>query len=61
MLAREAGQVLTEIAPAGMAMVFDKFKHLLHEDEVDRSAQYAIQELFIVRRNDFKDNPGVPE
>lgn len=57
----EVGQVLSEVSPAGMNLIFNKFKTILHEGEVERRVQYAIEHLFAVRKNKFESNPGVPK
>lgn len=55
----EAGQILSEITPAGSNAVFERFKSLLHEGEVDQKAQYSIENLFAIRKTGFKEHPGV--
>lgn len=55
----EVGQVLTETTPAGANAVFETFKSLLHEAEIDQKAQYSIENLFAIRKTGFKEHPGV--
>ena len=55
----EAGQILSEITPAGANAIFQRFKTLLHEGEVDQKAQYSIQNLFAIRKTSFKNHAGV--
>ena len=57
--AKECGQVLTELIPAGVHVVFDRLKGILHEGETSRRVQYTIENLFAIRKNKFKDYPGV--
>lgn len=57
----EVGQVLSEVSPAGINLIFNKFKTILHEGEVERRVQYAIEHLFAVRKNRFENNPGIPK
>lgn len=38
----EVGQVLSEITPAGATAIFQRFKGLLHEAEIEQKAQYSI-------------------
>lgn len=55
----EAGQVLFELSEVGVNLVFERFKTLLHEGEVVKKVQFAIEKLFAVRKNNFKENPGL--
>lgn len=55
----EVGQVLSELTPAGANAIFDRFKSLLHEAEIEQKAQYSIENLFAVRKTGFKEHPGV--
>lgn len=56
---KEAGQVLADLSPAGVNAIFERFKQILHEGEIDRKVQYSIENLFAIRKNKFKDHPGV--
>ena len=56
---KEVGQVLTDLVPAGVNAVFERFKQILHEGEIDRKVQYSIENLFAIRKNKFKDHIGV--
>lgn len=42
------------------AAVFERFRAILHEGQIDRKVQYTIEALFGVRKNQFKDNPAIP-
>ena len=55
----EAGQILSELTPAGVNSIFERFKGILHEGEIDRRVQYSIENLFAIRKNKFKDHIGV--
>lgn len=55
----ECGQVLSETTPAGVNAIFERFRHILHDGKIQRRVQYTIEKLFIVRKNRFKENPGV--
>ena len=57
----ECGQVLSETTPAGVNAIFERFRHILHEGKIQRRVQYVIEKLFTVRKNRFKENPGVIE
>jgi pre-mRNA-splicing factor CWC22 len=56
---KEAGQVLTELTPRGTHAVFERFRAILHEGEIDKRVQYIIEGLFAVRKNGFADFPSV--
>mmetsp|Transcript_13206 Transcript_13206/g.9275 ORF Transcript_13206/g.9275 Transcript_13206/m.9275 type:complete len:154 (-) Transcript_13206:1014-1475(-) len=55
----ECGQVLTEVTPAGVNAIFERFRNILHEGEIDRRVQYNIEKLFAVRKSKFANHPGV--
>lgn len=55
----QCGQVLTEITPAGVNAIFDRFRSILHEGQIEKRVQYTIEKLFQVRKNRFKDHIGV--
>ncbi|KAI9905013.1 hypothetical protein N3K66_001542 [Trichothecium roseum] len=58
---REVGQYLEEMQPAISMAVFDQFRNILHEADIDKRTQYMIEVLFQVRKDKFKDNPAVKE
>lgn len=55
----ECGQVLTDITPGGVNTIFERFKSILHEGEIDKRVQYSIENLFAIRKTKFKDHPGI--
>ena len=55
----ECGQVLTDVTPAGVASIFERFRAILQDGEVNKRCQYTIEKLFKVRKLKFKDNPGI--
>ncbi|KAJ5143362.1 MIF4-like type 1/2/3 [Penicillium bovifimosum] len=60
-LTREVGQHLEEMnAPIALA-VFDQFRNILHEADIDKRVQYMIEVLFQVRKDQYKDNPAIKE
>jgi pre-mRNA-splicing factor CWC22 len=60
-LTREVGQHLEEMsAPIALA-VFDQFRSILHEADIDKRVQYMIEVLFQVRKDRYKDNPAIKE
>ncbi|KAF5660534.1 CWC22-like protein [Fusarium circinatum] len=60
-LTREVGQYLEEMQPSIAMAVFDQFRNILHEADIDKRTQYMIEVLFQVRKDKFKDNPAVKE
>jgi pre-mRNA-splicing factor CWC22 len=51
--------VLSEITPAGVNAIFESFRTILHEGEIDKKVQYTIENLFAVRKTKFAAHPGV--
>ncbi|MCJ1478507.1 pre-mRNA-splicing factor cwc22 [Lambiella insularis] len=60
-LTREVGQHLEEMSGAIALAVFDQFRSILHEQDIDKRVQYMIEVLFQVRKDKYKDNPAVKE
>ncbi|KAJ5718997.1 hypothetical protein N7493_007452 [Penicillium malachiteum] len=60
-LTREVGQHLEEMNPPIAHAVFDQFRNILHEADIDKRVQYMIEVLFQVRKDRYKDNPAVKE
>ncbi|KAJ1724143.1 pre-mRNA-splicing factor cwc22 [Coemansia erecta] len=58
---REVGAFLLESAPRVLSAVFDTFRSILHEADIDKRIQYMIEVLFQIRRDGFKDSPIIPE
>ncbi|KAK5990023.1 Pre-mRNA-splicing factor cwc22 [Cladobotryum mycophilum] len=58
---REVGQYLEEMQPSISMAVFDQFRNILHESDIDKRTQYMIEVLFQVRKDKFKDHPAVKE
>lgn len=55
----ECGQVLTDITPSGVNAIFERFRTILHEGEIDKKVQYTIENLFAIRKTRFAEHPGV--
>lgn len=55
----ECGQVLTELSPSGVNAIFERFRSILQEGQVDKRCQYVIEKLFKTRKDKFKDHPGI--
>ena len=60
-LTREVGQHIEEMNAPIAAAVFDQFRNILHEQDLDKRVQYMIEVLFQVRKDKYKDNPAIPE
>lgn len=60
-LTREVGQHLEEMSGKIALAVFDQFRNILHEADIDKRTQYMIEVLFQVRRDKYKDNPAVKD
>ncbi|CAE8599210.1 unnamed protein product [Polarella glacialis] len=58
---QEVGLALQELSGAGSLAIFERFRNILHEGEIDRRVQYVIEGLFEVRRKKFADYPAVVE
>ncbi|KAJ2604331.1 pre-mRNA-splicing factor cwc22, partial [Coemansia sp. RSA 1722] len=58
---REVGAFLLDAAPRVLNAVFDTFRSILHEADIDKRVQYMIEVLFQVRRDGFKNSPIIPE
>ena len=59
--AREVGHHLEEMNPAIANAVFDQFRSILHESDVEKRTQYMIEVLFQVRKDRYKDNPSIKD
>jgi pre-mRNA-splicing factor CWC22 len=60
-LVREVGAHLEEMSPRANNAVFEQFRTILHEANIDKRVQYMIEVLFQVRKEKYKDNPPVKE
>ncbi|CAN0444881.1 unnamed protein product, partial [Discosporangium mesarthrocarpum] len=62
---KEIGQarefyILQELSPQGLHAVFERFRGILHEGEIDKRVQYTIEGLFAIRKGGFAEYPAVP-
>ncbi|KAL9604028.1 MAG: hypothetical protein Q9219_000790 [cf. Caloplaca sp. 3 TL-2023] len=60
-LTREVGQHLEEMSGPIALAVFDQFRSILHEQDLDKRVQYMIEVLFQVRKDKYKDNPAIKD
>ena len=58
---REVGQHLEEMSSPIALAVFDQFRSILHEADIDKRVQYMIEVLFQVRKDKYKDNPAIKD
>lgn len=60
-LTREVGQHLEEMNGQIAMAVFDQFRSILHDADIDKRVQYMIEVLFQVRKDRYKDNPAIKD
>ena len=58
-LMTECGKVLSEITPQGANAIFERFRALLQNGEVNRRCQYLLEKLFKVRKEKYAEHPGI--
>lgn len=58
---REVGLLLAEREPKFNNSLYDMYRDILHNPQIDKRVQYMVEVLFQVRRDNFKDNPTLPE
>ncbi|KAJ1675184.1 pre-mRNA-splicing factor cwc22, partial [Spiromyces aspiralis] len=59
--AKQIGALMVDLAPRVLNAIFETFRSVLHEAEIDKRVQYMIEVLFQIRRDQFKDYPIIPE
>mmetsp|Transcript_20390 Transcript_20390/g.38186 ORF Transcript_20390/g.38186 Transcript_20390/m.38186 type:complete len:566 (-) Transcript_20390:57-1754(-) len=55
----ECGQVLNDLCAQGVNAIFERLRGILHEGEISKRVQYTVENLMAVRKNKFRDHPGV--
>ncbi|QIW96834.1 hypothetical protein AMS68_002352 [Peltaster fructicola] len=60
-LTKEVGAHMEEMNPQIAVAVFDQFRNILHEADIDKRVQYMIEVLFQVRKDGYKNNPALKE
>ena len=58
---REVGALLAEVSPKANNAIYERFRAILHEGQIDKRTQYMVEVLFQVRKERYKDNPAVTE
>ena len=57
---KEVGFYLFEVCPRGMHAIFDRFRSILQEgNAAGPRVQYLIEDLFAIRKSEFKDYPSI--
>lgn len=44
---KEVGQLLEELSPQGLHAIFERFRGILHEGDIDKRVQYTIEGRFV--------------
>lgn len=52
---------MTDLTPQGVTAIFERFKGILHEGQIDKRVQYSIENLFAIRKTKFSNYQGVIE
>ncbi|KAF2483875.1 hypothetical protein BDY17DRAFT_294581 [Neohortaea acidophila] len=60
-LMKEVGQHIEEMNSQIALAVYDQFRSILHEADIDKRVQYMIEVLFQIRKDKYKDNQAVKE
>ncbi|KAF2641666.1 MIF4G-domain-containing protein [Massarina eburnea CBS 473.64] len=58
---KEVGHFLEDLNPTIANIIFDQFRNILHEADIDKRTQYMIEVLFQVRKDKYKDNQAIRE
>ncbi|WPA97110.1 pre-mRNA-splicing factor cwc22 [Cercospora beticola] len=60
-LMKEVGQHIEEMNSSIALAVYDQFRGILHEADIDKRVQYMIEVLFQIRKDKYKDHQAVRE
>ncbi|XP_059628862.1 uncharacterized protein LOC132271492 [Cornus florida] len=55
----ECGSILQDLCPKGLHGIFERFRGILHEGEIDKRVQFLIEGLFAIRKAKFQGYPAV--
>ncbi|KAK8476137.1 hypothetical protein V6N11_013970 [Hibiscus sabdariffa] len=55
----ECGSLLQDLSPKGLHGIFERFRGILHEGEIDKCVQFLIEGLFAIRKAKFQGYPAV--
>lgn len=56
---KECGSLLQDLSPKGLYGIFERFRGILHEGEIDKRVQFLIEGLFAIRKTKFEGHPAV--
>ncbi|OAD80770.1 hypothetical protein PHYBLDRAFT_11102, partial [Phycomyces blakesleeanus NRRL 1555(-)] len=56
---REVGAHLANVSPKPNNAIYERFRAILHEGQIDKRIQYMIEVLFQVRKDKYKDNQPI--
>ncbi|KAL4575159.1 hypothetical protein LXL04_022001 [Taraxacum kok-saghyz] len=55
----ECGSILLDLSPKAFHGIFERFRGILHEGEIDKRVQFLIEGLFALRKAKFQGHPAV--
>nr|GMD19427.1 pre-mRNA-splicing factor CWC22 homolog [Ipomoea batatas] len=55
----ECGSMLQDLTPRGFHAIFERFRGILHEGEIDKRVQFLIEGLFALLKTKFQGYPAV--
>lgn len=55
----ECGSIMQDLSPKGLHGIFERFRGILHEGEIDKRVQFLIEGLFAIRKAKFQGYPAV--
>ncbi|GAB2211341.1 hypothetical protein Droror1_Dr00024649 [Drosera rotundifolia] len=55
----ECGSMLQDLSPKGVHGIFERFRGILHEGQIDIRVQYMIEGLFAIRKAKFQGHPAI--
>ncbi|XP_051120800.1 uncharacterized protein LOC127244354 [Andrographis paniculata] len=55
----ECGSILQDLSPRGLHGIFERFRGILHEGEIDKRVQFLIEGLFALRKAKFQGRGAV--
>lgn len=50
---KECGYTLADMSPQGLHSIFERFRGILHEGQIDKRVQFMIEGLFAIRKAGF--------
>ena len=59
-LMKEVGAALGDLSPKPNSAIFERFRAVLNEGQIDKRVQYMIEVLFQIRKEGFKAHPAIP-